>query len=273
MGDNDTMEAVDVVDAHMEREIEEAGRRYRADLEELHEIDGRSTEHTPEQTEESMLTPDELEKLWAAEDEIRHGIAAYLRVAEALHAIQTGRLYREDYRTFGEYCRDKWNLTDRHARNMANAWEIALDIDADPIANAESLPANERQARELKPVPRERRAEVWEAAVGHAGGIAHVCAHDVKWAREELIDGPAAAEAAEAAEAARLEAAMNPTPDMAEVDRHVRDVVTEVTVHDVDAVSHAHRIINRHGSQYAEELAVEILNIIQQKMDTEEQRS
>jgi hypothetical protein len=273
MADSDTTtmdetmaEEITPEQAATEREIAEAGKRYREQLANLHARDGRE-DVAPEENDENTLTPEELEVLWAAEDEIRHGIAAYLRVAEALHTIQTQRLYREDYRTFGEYCRDKWNLTDRHARNMANAWEIATDLDPDPLANAEQLPKNERQARELKSVDRERRAEVWELAVGHAGGIQHVCAHDVKWAREELIDKPAAAEAAEAA---RLEALNNPT---AVVEAEPVPLATEVTVTESDPINHAHRIINKHGAAYAEALAVEVLSIIQQKIDALEARN
>lgn len=244
----------DIYENDVEREIERAGRVARQQQDRV-----RNGTHTfrlteDETTEENLLLPEELEQLWACEDEIRHGMAAYLRVAEALHTIQTKRLYREDYRTFAAYCTEKWNLTDRHARNMANAWEIAVDIDSDPIANAEQLPQNERQARELKQVPKERRAEVWEQAVATAGGVQHVCAHDVKEARRLLIDGPAEDEAREVAALER-----------ADEREDLRQAEPEVVIHDRDPLNHAMRIINKYGAEYAFELAEHISIFIAEK--------
>lgn len=253
------MASTEIYTAEEQRRIDELGRVAREQQEYVRRQGARQqhADPVPEQTEEDLLLPDELEILWACEDEIRHGMAAYLRVAEALHTIQTKRLYREDFSTFGAYCAEKWNLTDRHARNMANAWEIALDLDSDPIANADQLPANERQARELKQVPKERRAEVWEAAVAEAGGVQHVCAHDVKTARERLI------------EAAPTSDRSQPSGDSGgqSFPEGPRVVETEavVTVTNQDPRNHAMRIINKHSASYAMELANEILALLAEK--------
>ena len=217
----------------------------------------------PEASEESLLTGDELEILWACEDKIAHGLKAFLEVAEALHTIRTQRLYREDYPNFTTYCREKWNLTDRHARNLANAWDVLVTIDPDPIGNAELLPQNERQARELKQVPHDRRTEVWETAVAAAGGVEHVCAHDVKTAREAVMG----TESEQVYWGASADLNGIGTSGMvfereaeAEPQRE-RDVV----VISNDPRNHAERIINKHGATYATELATEIANIIAEK--------
>lgn len=230
-----------------------------------------NSEHHPEipQTseEDHLLTGDELEKLWECEDAIRHGMAAFLAVAEALHTIRTQRLYREDYNNFADYCREKWNLTDRHARNLANAWDIMVTLDADPIGNPEMLPQNERQARELKQVPREQRSEVWELAVANAGGVEHVCAHDVKTARETVMgdsndvgtwhgrDDVWAGIASQTFE-----------PEEGDGEQQADDQrATEVRVVDRDPVGHAHRIINKYGAEYAMTLMLEVGEILRQK--------
>lgn len=219
-----------------------------------------------ESNEENLLLPEELARLWACEDKIRHGLKAFLEVAEALHTIQHERLYREDFPNFAEYCSEKWSLTDRHARNLANAWEIAVDLDADPIGNPELLPQNERQARELKQVPRERRAEVWEFAVGEAGGVQHVCAHDVKKARESLLgdlngEGSWHAGAdAWAGVASQTFERDGMSADLVIVDECTRPVVPIVTPEE-----HALKIIKKHGINYAAELMVAISDHLREK--------
>lgn len=200
--------------------------------------------------EEDLLTQDELAELWRLQDIIHEGLQWYIAVGDALMTIRDQRLYREDYSTFGEYCRQKWGMTDRHCRNLINAADVAHDLVDDPVANPEGLPRNERQARELRPVPRERRAEVWEQAVAIAGGPESVCYHDVKQARKVLIDDPAEEERRELEAMDRAE---QPVDSM------------EVTVHNVDPRNHAMRIINKHGAHYAHDLSEAITEILAEK--------
>jgi hypothetical protein len=64
------------------------------------------------------------------------------KVAKALAAIRDRRLYREDYSTFEDYCRERWGMTHRHVNREIVAAEVAEALG--PMG-----PVPERQAREL----------------------------------------------------------------------------------------------------------------------------
>lgn len=217
-----------------------------------------------EERDERLLTAEELEALWEAEDAIRKGMQAFLAVAEALHTIRTQRLYREDYPNFGEYCREKWDLTDRHARNLANAWDVALTIDPDPLGNPEQLPQNERQSRELKRVPKDRRAEIWEAAVAAAGGIEHVCAHDVATARTAAMEAEGVEERWDGRECVWAGIASQ-TFQPEETEETTSESTREVLVVDRDPANHAARLINKYGADYCMDLMLAMGDVLREK--------
>ena len=249
-------EALRAIELHgnVAREQQDEIRRRAAQPEPVAEV---------EETEENLLLPDELEELWACEDAIRRGMQAWLAVCEALHTIRTKRLYREDYPNFGAYCREKWDLTDRHARNLANAWDVALTIDPDPLGNPEQLPQNERQARELKRVPKDRRAEIWEAAVEAAGGIEHVCAHDVATARTAAMEAEGVEERWDGQECVWAGiASQSFEPDESGQETAATQ---EVVVVDRDPANHAARLVNKHGAAYCMELMLAMGEILREK--------
>jgi hypothetical protein len=63
-------------------------------------------------------------------------------------AIRDRRLYRRDFATFADYCRDRWGMSRTHADRMISAAEV-VDGMTPMGVTGELLPASERQAREL----------------------------------------------------------------------------------------------------------------------------
>jgi len=93
---------------------------------------------------------------------IGRGLKTFIEVGNALLAIRDGRLYRDDYLTFEDYCRERWGMSRSRAHRVIDAaivWDNLL-----PIGN--KLPANECQVRPLTRLkePQAQR-EAWSRAV------------------------------------------------------------------------------------------------------------
>lgn len=99
------------------------------------------------------------QRLTDAEAVIERGLATFVEVGAALMRIRDERLYRVEYGTFEDYCRERWGFTDRRARQMMDAAEVAESLPTGTI-----VPATESQARELSGLDPETAAEVMEAA-------------------------------------------------------------------------------------------------------------
>ena len=93
-------------------------------------------------------------------------------VGLALAEIRDLRLYREDYATFGDYCRERWGWSRIHAHRMIKASEVGGLLQALPIGNKRKktckpsafTPTKESHLRELGKTPEGERAEAWEEA-------------------------------------------------------------------------------------------------------------
>lgn len=113
-----------------------------------------------------MLAVREAETLAELEQVIERGLTTFVDVGNALLSIRDDRLYRADYATFEDYCRDRWGMTRQHAYRMIDAAQVVSPMGDSGL----SMPTSERQARELARVPEERRAEVWQQTIDATGG-------------------------------------------------------------------------------------------------------
>lgn len=99
---------------------------------------------------------------------IEKGLHTFVEVGAALLTIRDTGLYKVDHDTFEDYCRKRWDFTDRRARQLMDATEVVTQIGTTvPVT-----PANEAQARELAPLrddPDEVRA-AWAEAVEASDG-------------------------------------------------------------------------------------------------------
>lgn len=109
----------------------------------------------------TVLSETEDARLARNETRISQGLASFVEVGEALSDIRDARLYRATHGTFEEYCRTKWNMTDRRARQLMDASEIGTMV---------PQITSERQARELARIEPARREEVIRKADLATGG-------------------------------------------------------------------------------------------------------
>ena len=100
------------------------------------------------------------------ETRIERGLATFVEVGQALLEVRDGRLYRAEHGTFEDYCRERWGMSDRRARQLMTAAEIGTTVPADLPA-----PRNEAVARELAPLRSDppRLREAWQEAVEEHG--------------------------------------------------------------------------------------------------------
>lgn len=107
------------------------------------------------------LTEDETDRLHELEGVIGAGLETFVQVGQALLEVRDSRLYRAEYGTFEEYCRERWGMGRAHVYRMMDGAEVAAILS--PIGDT---PTTESQARELAPLrddPEEMR-EVWQEA-------------------------------------------------------------------------------------------------------------
>ncbi len=117
------------------------------------------------------LTISEASLLAECEEVIERGMGVFIEVGTALMAVRDSRLYRTEFATFEEYCRERWQLEASHAYKMIDAARV-VELISSPNGGEDLLPATERQARELAPLldlPDELR-DVWQRAVERTEG-------------------------------------------------------------------------------------------------------
>ncbi len=98
-----------------------------------------------------LLTPEEWElsqRLEDCEEIIQRGMGTFVEVGNALLDIRDGRLYRTEFATFEDYCRERWGFSRPRAYELINAADTVTRMSA----MADIPIDNERQARALHQV-------------------------------------------------------------------------------------------------------------------------
>lgn len=112
-----------------------------------------------------VMTLNEIERAELAQLEatIEHGLQTFEDVGVALLAIRDQRLYRAEYGTFEDYCRERWGFSGRRGRLLMDAAQAVNEIKSgtiDPI-----LPTHESQVRPLTRLAPEQQRDAWQRAV------------------------------------------------------------------------------------------------------------
>ena len=112
--------------------------------------------------------------------ELQHEFGTHLAV------IRDERLYRADFSTFEEYCREVWNFGRDTANKKIQAAKVVNELTAG-LDKILSIP-NEATAREFTEVPKEDRPKVAEAAkqVAAEKGRDKINSRDVKEAKAKI---------------------------------------------------------------------------------------
>lgn len=105
--------------------------------------------------------PDVRPALVECETVIERGLATFVEVGAALLRIRDDHLYRDDYQTFEDYCRERWQFSDSRARQLVGAVETVTTVTVGGLP----APSSERVTRELHAVPQEERQQTWAEVV------------------------------------------------------------------------------------------------------------
>ena len=89
------------------------------------------------------------------EEIIGNGIHIFMQVWGAFQIISEQRLYEPEYATFAEYCQRRWNMSRQRGYQLINFVKVMADVST--VVDADLLPANEAQARELVPYTTDER--------------------------------------------------------------------------------------------------------------------
>src|SRR5690606_21160292 len=86
-----------------------------------------------------LLSPEERRALDEHERTIRDTLATWFRMAVALAAILSGRLYRDRYATFDDYVQERWDIKRRYAHYLvaSSRTASALEEAGLPVPGAE----------------------------------------------------------------------------------------------------------------------------------------
>lgn len=107
----------------------------------------------------SPITIEESKRFIQLEKIIERGRLTFVEVGDALLQIRDSKLYRSDYSTFEDYCRERWGWNRRYCNRLIEASSVIQKMG--PIG---PKVAAESQARELARVEPEKRAQVLETA-------------------------------------------------------------------------------------------------------------
>lgn len=109
--------------------------------------------------DELALSLQESQRLADCEKIIESGFQTFVDVGNALLEIRDSRLYRQDFDTFEEYCRERWKMTKPHAHRLICAAETVANLV--PVG---TVPTTERQVRPLSKLAPDQQREAWSIA-------------------------------------------------------------------------------------------------------------
>lgn len=108
-----------------------------------------------------ILNLEESHELERCEVVIKQGLETFIEVGQALMVIRDKRLYRVGYRTFEDYCQEKWSIKRANAYRLIEAAQVITHLS--PIGDI--LPKSESQTRPLTYLEPEIQKEVWNTVV------------------------------------------------------------------------------------------------------------
>lgn len=145
---------------------------------------------------ESALTTMEQAALVRHETSIERGRSTFIEVGRALRKIRDGRLYREDFPNFEDYCRVRWGWGRRNVDQQIEASTATDDVSAIALTS----PANEAQARPLTTLKTPTaRAEAWSVAVNTLPPGQPMTAAHVTRTVQALVEKPSVSDARQTA--------------------------------------------------------------------------
>lgn len=127
------------------------------------------------------LSERETKLLVQCEADIEQNLKGFRKVGYALTVIRDQSLYRANYDTFEDYCREEWDMGRPRAYQLIDSNKVVENLSTigdkmstmvDKTASPENevLPTNERQTRPLYILSPEQQIEVWMMVIDTAAG-------------------------------------------------------------------------------------------------------
>lgn len=108
------------------------------------------------------LTPAEAKDLRKLESRISGGVLVFHAVGRALAEISERKLYRAKYRSFAEYCAERWGFGRAHAYRLIGAAAVLSNIE--DVSNGDTELPCEGVIRPLTQLPADLQADAYRAA-------------------------------------------------------------------------------------------------------------
>lgn len=108
-----------------------------------------------------LITLDERSRLYQLEETIRQGLNTFVDVGNALLEIRDKRLYRQEYSTFEEYCREQWNIKRQRAYELMGAADVVKNLSE----ISDKLPLRESHVAPLASLEPEEQVEAWKRVI------------------------------------------------------------------------------------------------------------
>ena len=108
-----------------------------------------------------ILNIDESHELERCEVVIKQGLKTFIEVGQALMTIKEKRLYRISFKTFEDYCIERWAISKPRAYQLIEAANVMIGLST----IVDVLPQSESQIRPLTNLEPEIQKEVWKEVV------------------------------------------------------------------------------------------------------------
>lgn len=108
-----------------------------------------------------ILNIDESHELERCEVVIKQGLQTFIEVGQALMTIKEKRLYRIGFKTFEDYCVERWSISRPRAFQLIEAANVISGLST----IVDILPKTESQVRPLSSLEPEIQKEVWTEVV------------------------------------------------------------------------------------------------------------
>jgi hypothetical protein len=108
---------------------------------------------------------------------IEQGLRTFIDVGRCFVEIKESGLYKEKYKTFEAYCYQRWGFSLNYAEKLMRTVRTEEVLKSSTTVPSRTLPANERQYRELDGLSDQDKKDTWDAAVESAPGGVVTAAH------------------------------------------------------------------------------------------------
>jgi hypothetical protein len=96
---------------------------------------------------------------------IERGLNTFVDVGNALLEIRDNKLYRIEYKTFEDYCKERWNISRPRAYQLIEAATVVGNLST---MVDKQIPISERQTRPLTKLEPEEQREAWQQVIVRA---------------------------------------------------------------------------------------------------------